>query len=109
MTPSQWKKTLEQAVKNLAPQAYAKMEADGTLEGYLRNLLANVSNTVAQMQDQAINSHVTQGNPQYVADPLTRTQAINQDAKSADETALSQAVEEIRSLEAQQDKTTELP
>ena len=106
MTETQLLELLTKALRNKAPDAYRRMKADGTLDAYLSNLLAETLEAIAEARQSAIGNLVTQGNPQYEEQPLKRTQAINMAEKSAEEIALAQAMETIEALSAESATTT---
>ena len=96
MTPSQAVKTLELALKDSQPKAYAQMKADGTLTQYLNRLAGQIEEQKAMAYEQLGND------PQYqkIADPTLRVQEANSRIKAAVDVALQQAIEEVQALEA---------
>ena len=105
MTPKQIRHALELAMKDKAPQQYAKMTADGTLAAYLNRLTADVQAS----QNEAHNALANDPQFQKINDPQTRTQEGNSRLKAAESVALEQAVEEISSLQAEQQTTESAP
>lgn len=106
MTETQLLELLTKALQNKAPDAYRRMKADGTLDAFLSNLLATTLEAISEARQSAISNVVTEGSPQFEAQPLKRTQAINMAEKSAEEIALAQAMETIKALSAESETTT---
>ncbi len=106
MTETQLLEVLTKALQSKAPDAYRRMQADGTLNAYLSSLLDVTLEAISEARQSAIGNLVTQGNPQYVEKPLPRTQAINMAEKAAEEIALAQAMETIEVLSAESGTTT---
>lgn len=101
MTPNQLRRTLELALKDKQPSLYAQLKASGTLDETLSKVMASAEQSISEARNQAIEAATTQGKPGFVADPTLRTQTLNSQFKAAEETALSQAIEEISSLASQ--------
>ena len=100
MTPNQLKTTLEQALKDRNPTLYAQLKADGRLIEVLQPIIGRMAESLEETRNQAIEAATTQGNPEYVADPMNRTQTLNSQFRAAEEVALQQAIEELDALEA---------
>lgn len=109
MTETQLLEILTQALMQNAPQAYRQMKSAGTLKEFLSNLAGVTLEAISEARQAAISAIVTQGSPQYEANPLKRAQQINMAEKSAEEVALSQAMETIAALLPESATTTESP
>ena len=101
MRPDQLLQALEQALKAQQPNLYDQHRKAGTMEALLRPILGQAEQSILDARQKAIEAATTEGSPEYVADPLRRTQVLNQAFLTAEETALNQAVEEVLSLEAE--------
>ncbi|NLP64209.1 hypothetical protein [Paraburkholderia sacchari] len=104
MTDNQLLGILTKALREYAPKAYRKMAASGELNAFLENLMGVTLEAISAARQQEIASMVTQGSPQFEADPLKRTQQINMATKTAEELAIAQAVETIMALPAEPHK-----
>lgn len=100
MTDNQLLALLMRAMQGKAPQKFEQMKAAGTLNEYLQTLLGQTLEAISEARQDAISAATTQGSPQFVADPMARTQQLNTAQKAAEEVAIAQAMEQIEALQA---------
>lgn len=87
MNDHQMRQTLELALKDRAPKAYRQMKNRGQLATYLGDLTAQAMQSISTATEQAIPGLM------QTADPVKRVQQAEMARKTAEEVALSQALE----------------
>ena len=98
MTPGQARKMFEQAMKDVAPKEHRNMRQGRKLDWFLNRLTKEFSETREFLQAQAVEQVSPIGAPEYKEDPMELVQEINSRFKMAEDTAITQAIEQIEAL-----------
>lgn len=87
MNSHQLRKILDQVFREQAPKAYQEMQRQGELATYLDSLTGEAMQSISTATEQAIPGLM------QIADPMKRVQQAEMARKTAEEVALSQALE----------------
>ncbi|MGX5659382.1 hypothetical protein ACWKWV_06625 [Castellaniella ginsengisoli] len=99
MNSHQLWKILDQVFREQAPKAYQEMQRQGELAAYLDNLTSAAIQSIYTATEQQEFALITAGSPTYEDDSIKRVQKIEMARKTAEEVALSQAMEELKEAE----------